>query len=78
MKSYAATLILGVALGAVIYLGWVAPTLNQIFMNVADDRCETASSGEPNRNDPDCHSSVDWLNGGPSHIEEWDRLHPSP
>ena len=75
MKRYAATLILGVALGAVGYLGWVAPTVSEIFMNVSDDRCVTFDTGEPDRNDPDCHNGM-W--DGRNYVEEWDRAHPSP
>ena len=69
------TVLAGIVVGASVYLFWLAPTIEGIFNNVSDDWCQRASSGEPVRTDPDCQSDT-W--SGVNHIEEWDRLHPSP
>ena len=53
----------------------VGPTIDQIFADVADDHCPRYANGEPDRSDSDCHSGG---LGGPSYVEEWDRLHSSP
>ena len=48
-------------------------TIEEVFKQVADDYCERAASGEPDRNDPDCHST---FGDGRNLVEEWDQEHP--
>lgn len=61
---------------------WVGSLLVTAFFSQVADYCGRLASGEPDRGDSDCHSSVNWLEGGPvtsrsgigdtlSHRMEW-------
>ena len=59
---------LAVAVAAVV-LVWVGlwfvggPTIGDLLGPVTDDRCERLASGEPDRNDRDCHEQ--------GYVESW-------
>jgi len=50
-------------------------TFPELLGPVSDDWCERSAIGEPERDDPDCHSGG---LGGPNYVDEWDREHPMP
>lgn len=75
LRRWGATVVVVTTIVVGGYLWWVAPTIDQIFMNASDDHCSRASNGEPDRNDLDCYTG-EW--DGRNYVEEWDRAHPSP
>jgi len=62
-------------IAAAVFWYVAGPTVQFLLSPVANDDCEIFASGEPNRNDPDCHSA---FGSGFNAVEAWDRAHPSP